>query len=249
MSDLFSIPLEIVRQEAAAPAACTADEYSARAQHYRLLAGAFIEEPGRDYLAALRTAESLQALSELGVSFDSDFTEPALDQLQETVACEYTVLFASSGGFPPVESVRLYGGFQQAPCFAVREFYGKEGFTVGTGRFQVFDDQLGVELQFLAALMDRIVAAMQRGDGQERRRLEKSVKRFWAQHLGRWVRGYAALVERAANHSFYREMAALLDAFAVFELELLGLDLVDEDQGKMELPPLAGADEPMRCGA
>jgi TorA maturation chaperone TorD len=249
MSDLFSIPLEIVRQEAAAPAACTADEYSARAQHYRLLAGAFIEEPGRDYLAALRTAESLQALSELGVSFDSDFTEPALDQLQETVACEYTVLFASSGGFPPVESVRLYGGFQQAPCFAVREFYGKEGFTVGTGRFQVFDDQLGVELQFIAALMDRIVAAMQRGDGQEQRRLEKSVKRFWAQHLGRWVRGYAALVERAANHSFYREMAALLDAFAVFELELLGLDLVDEDQGKMELPPLAGADEPMRCGA
>lgn len=249
MSDLFTIPLEIVRQEAVAPVAASAEEYAARAQHYRLLAGAFIEEPGRDYLAALRSQESLQALGELGVSFDNDFLEPTLEQLQETLACEYTVLFASSGGFPPVESVRLHGGFQQAPCFAVREFYGKEGFVVGTGRFQVFDDQLGVELQFVAALMDRIVAAMARGDDKEQRRLEKTAKRFWAQHLGRWVRGYAALVERAANHSFYREMATLLDAFAVFELDMLGLDLVDEDQGKLELPPLAGADEPMRCGA
>ncbi|WP_127474925.1 TorD/DmsD family molecular chaperone [Sulfurivermis fontis] len=249
MSDLFTIPLESVRQEAVAPAAASAEEYTARARHYRLLAGAFIEEPGRDYLAALRSPESLQALGELGVSFDSDFLDPPLEQLQETLACEYTVLFASSGGFPPVESVRLHGGFQQAPCFAVREFYGKEGFVVGAGRFQVFDDQLGVELQFVAALMDRIVTAMAQGDDKEQRRLEKTVKRFWAQHLGRWVRGYATLVERAASHSFYREMAALLDAFAVFELEQLGLDLVDEDQGKLELPPLAGADEPMRCGA
>lgn len=249
MSDLFTIPLEIVRQEAVAPAACTADEYAARAHHYRLLAGAFIEEPGRNYLAALRTPESLEALAELGVTFDNDFIDPGLDELLETLACEYTVLFASSGGFPPVESVRLKGGFQQDPCFAVREFYAKEGFAVGTGRFQLFDDQLGVELQFVAAQMDRTVAAMQHGDDQEQRRLEKSVKRFWAQHLGRWVRGYAALVERAASHSFYREMAMLLDAFAAFELELLGLDVVDEDQGRMELPPLAGADEPMRCGA
>jgi TorA maturation chaperone TorD len=249
MSDLFTIPLEIVRQEAAAPLAATAEEYTARAQHYRLLAGAFIEEPGHDYLAALRTPASLEALAELGVTFDNDFIDPSLDELQETLACEYTVLFASSGGFPPVESVRLKGGFQQDPCFAAREFYAKEGFTVSAGRFQVFDDQLGVELQFIAALMDRTVDAMQRGDHKEQRRLEKSIKRFWAQHLGRWVRGYAALVERAAGHSFYREMAALLDAFATFELEQLGLDVSDEDQGKLELPPLAGADEPMRCGA
>lgn len=249
MSDNFTIPLEIVRQEANAPAPCTADEYAARSHYYRLLAGAFIEEPGREFLTALRTAESLHSLNELGVSFAHDFLDPPIDELHETLACEYTVLFASSGGFPPVESVRLHGGYQQAPCFAVREFYAREGFEVSAGRFPVFDDQLGVELQFIASMLDRIVVAIENGDHQEQRRVEKSIKRFWVQHLGRWVRGYATLAERAASHSFYREMARLLDNFAGFELEMLGIVMVDEDQGKMELPPLAGADKPMRCGA
>ncbi len=49
---------------AAKPDAVNAEECRARAQLFRLLAGAFAEEPGRDYLQALRQPEALAALGE-----------------------------------------------------------------------------------------------------------------------------------------------------------------------------------------
>ncbi|MFZ5462119.1 MAG: hypothetical protein ACOZB1_00980, partial [Pseudomonadota bacterium] len=65
---------------------------------------------------------------------------------------------------------------------------------------------------------------------------ERETKRFWTLHLGRWVRGYARLVQRAAEHSFYREMARLLEAFAEQEIALLRLRVEDQDLGREVVP-------------
>lgn len=221
------------------------EEYRARARFYRLLSGAFIEEPSAAYLSALRSPASLEALAELGVQFEADFLKVSLAELEQTLAQEYTMLFAASGGFPPVESVRRQGGYQQSACFEVREIYRRAGFEVASGRFRVFEDQLGVELQFVAEVLERCCVALEQGDHMELGRLEKEVKRFWALHLGRWVRGYCALLEKVTEHSFYREMARLLRAFAESELELLGVHVEDEDHGKLKAPrgELAGLAE------
>jgi len=64
----------------------------------------------------------------------------------------------------------------------------------------------------------------------------KEIKRFWALHLGKWVRGYAMLLERASEHSFYREMAKLLGNFAAWELNLLGVKVDDLDGGRLKVP-------------
>jgi TorA maturation chaperone TorD len=203
---------------------------------YRLLSGVFIEEPGADFLAALRRDESLQALADAGLVFDDDFLAPAATVLADTLAVEYATMFASSGGFPPIESVRLTGRLKQDPYFAVTQTYRRFGFEIGKLRFSVFEDQLGVELAFVAALLERSLAALDSGDADEHRRLEKEVKRFWTVHLGKWVRGFARLVKRASDHSFYREMARLLESFAEEEIVLLGLRIADEDQGRTVVP-------------
>lgn len=83
--------------------------------------------------------------------------------------------------------------------------------------------------------------------------MEREVKRFWTLHLGKWVRGYARLVARAAEHSLYREMGKLLGAFAEAEIGHLGIRVVDEDQGrevvpKSEVKMLFNPDEPV-CNA
>lgn len=238
---------------AAKPDPASAEECRARAQLFRLLAGAFAEEPSRDYLQALRRPESLQALEEAGLNFDADFLQPPVGRVEDDLACEFATLLAAPGGCPPVESARLAGRYQQQPYFEVKEAYRAAGFEVQRGRFEVFDDALGVELLFVAALLERAADAQERGDPAARLRAEKDLKRFWVQHLGRWVRGYAGLVERAAEHSFYREMARLLRELAEDELARLGLRVEDADGGREEVPKsevavLFDPDEPV-CGA
>ena len=226
---------------------------AARAGVYRLLSGAFVEEPSAAFLAALRDPAALASLAEAGVNFDADFTDTELDTLVDQLACEFTTMFAASGGFPPVESVRLTGRYQQDPYFAVKEEYRRAGFELQKGRFHVFHDQLGVELMFIAEMLERCAAALDRGDVPAFRRLERDIKRFWSLHPGRWVRGYASLVERATEHSFYREMAKLLGAFAAAEIALLRLRVEDLDHGKEVVPKsevkvLFNPDEPV-CNA
>lgn len=240
-------------RSAARPDAVDGDECRARAQLFRLLAGAFAEEPSREYLKALRQPESLAALAEAGLAFDADFLLPPLAQLEDELACEFATLLAAPGGCPPVESARLAGRYQQQPYFEVKEVYRAAGFAVQRARFEVFDDALGVELLFVAALLDRVAAAHACGDAAQQVQSEKTLKRFWVQHLGRWARGYASLVMRATEHSFYREMARLLRELAEDEILRLALRVEDADGGREEVPKsevavLFDPDEPV-CGA
>lgn len=212
------------------------EECVARAGLYRLLAGVFVEEPGVELLVALRSPATLAALAEAGVRFGDDFLEPDLEALAETLAREYTTMFAASGGFPPVESIRLTGRYNQAPHFDVKETYRRAGFVVRKGRFQVLEDQLGVELTFVAELLDRAVAALDRGDPAGYRAIERDIRRFWTLHLARWVRGYCQLVQRATEHSLYREMARFLADFADSEISAMRLRVDDLDQGREVVP-------------
>lgn len=238
---------------AAKPDETSAEECRARAQLFRLLAGAFAEEPGRDYLHALRQPGSLASLAEAGLSFDADFLTPPLEQLVDELACEFATLLAAPGGCPPVESARLTGRYQQQPYFEVKQAYRDAGFEVQRGRFEVFDDALGVELLFVAALLDRVASAQEQCDRAAQVRAEKLLKRFWVRHLGRWARGYATLVMRASEHSFYREMAKLLRDLADDEIARLAVRVDDVDGGrevvpKSEVAVLFNPDEPV-CGA
>ncbi len=207
-----------------------------RAAVYHLLGGVFAEEASADFLLALRSDSAKRQFSDGGLRFESDFSDSPLDDLEEALAVEYSTLFASSGCFPPVESVRLYGRFQQEPAFATAQTYHRLGFKLIPGRFQVFPDQLGVELMFIAELLGRCAEALAAGDTIQFRRLDKEIKRFWAQHLGRWVRGYCRLIERSAEHSFYREMARFLGGFAEEEIECMGLRIEDADHGRAVVP-------------
>lgn len=213
-----------------------AAEWRARAGVYRLLSGVFVEEPTRDFIDALRQPEVLEDLARSGLSFEQDFLGSGLDELLDALAIEYTTHFAASGGFPPVESVRLTGRYKQEPNFDTMQTYKRLGFSLSPGRFEVFADQLGVELMFVAELLERGASAIESGDQLVPRRLDKEIRRFWTLHLGRWVRGYGRLIARTSDHSFYREMARFLEGFAEEEIAAMGLRIEDADQGRLEIP-------------
>lgn len=233
MQALVSVP---VHGEASFDPQELKEDLLARAGIYRLLSNAFGGEPGAGFLAGLRQPEALAGLSEMGLNLDKDFTDPPLEQLEEVLAGEYTSLFASPGGCVPVESARLTGKLQQEPYYEVQADYRRLGFEVRQGRFATFDDHLGVELALVAELLEQAGRAAEAADERELRRLNKEIKRFWALHLGRWARGFGRLVERAADHSFYREMARLLQGFAEDELTRRGVKVEDADGRVIEAP-------------
>ncbi len=140
------------------------EECRARADLYRILAGVFVEEPSPHFLAALREPGLLQSLSDVGIAFDADFLQADLPTLADALACEYATLFASSGGFPPIESVRLAGRFKQDPHYQLAQLYKRMGFEQVKGRFDVFPDQLGIELMFMAEMLARCADALARED-------------------------------------------------------------------------------------
>ena len=212
-------------------------ECLARAKIYRVLAGVFVEEPSVEFLATMGNVVWLRALEQVGVKFEADFLDTELTTLADVLACEYATLFASSGGFPPVESVRLTGRFKQDPHYQVTAVYQRLGFVQVKGRFDVFADQLGMELMFVAEMLDRCAQSLAAEDLVAYKKLDKEIKRFWSLHLGRWVRGYSGLIARAANHSFYREMARFLNGFAIEEIAAMGLNRLDDlDQGQLVIP-------------
>lgn len=248
--EIEAVARPILSHDAEADAA---DAYDERIPLYRLLSGVFLQEPDAGFLGALREPQALASLADAGLAFDDDFLATSLPVMVDELAAEFATLFAASGGFPPVESVRLTGRYKQEPYFAVQQTYRRAGFAVRRGRFHVFEDQLGLELAFAAELLERCATAEVAGDEDALRRWERELRRFWTVHLGKWVRGYARLVQRAAEHSFYREMARLLEAFAEREIALLRLRIDDLDQARQVVPKAEVAvafnpDEPV-CGA
>lgn len=213
-----------------------AEDCAARAGVYHLLASVFAEEASPEFLEALRQPDSMAALGDAGLRFDSDFTAAPLEQLVDDVACEYASLFASPGGAAPVESVRRTGRMQQEPFYEVKADYQRLGFALQPGRFSTTEDQLGAELGFIAALLERAAAAAQANDEKAFRRMDREIKRFWTMHLGRWARGYAQVVARATEHSFYREMAKFLHAFGEDEVLRMKLKVEDADGRPPEEP-------------
>lgn len=212
-------------------------EYLARARIYRVLAGVFVEEPSAELLASMRDSAWLKSLERVGITFGSDFLDAELATLVNVLACEYATLFASSGGFPPIESVRLTGRFKQEPNYQIAALYKRLGFEQVKGRFDVFADQLGMELMFVAEMLERCAVALADDDLATYKKLDKEIKRFWSLHLGRWVRGYSGLIARAANHSFFRAMARFLNGFATEEIAAMGLSRLDDlDQGQLVIP-------------
>lgn len=210
---------------------------TARARLYRVLAGVFVEEASIEFLATMADVTWLRSLERVGITFGSDFLDTDLHTLTDVLACEYATLFASSGGFPAVESVRLTGRFKQDPNYQIAALYKRLGFVQSKGRFDVFADQLGMELMFVAELLERCALAAANDDEASFKKLDKEIKKFWSLHLGRWVRGYSSLISRASNHSFYREMARFLHGFATEEIAAMGLTrLEDLDQGQLVIP-------------
>lgn len=93
------------------------------------------------------------------------------------------------------------------------------------------EDHLALELEFMAALSDRIVTAAEAGDEAEVERLLSTQRNFLDDHLASWVPLMTADLRRFAQCGLYQGLASLTDGFLQVEEEFFDEIFAESEDG------------------
>jgi TorA maturation chaperone TorD len=167
-----------------------------------------------------------------GLALLQKFTQEAehgvSDEVFGELRLDYTRLFIGPGKVlaPPWESVyfdedRLV--FQEQ-TLQVRGWYRRFGLQVEK-LYAEPDDHIGLELEFLSHLAQLGLAALEKQDEIEFKRLMKAQQQFLNQHPLKWISLWSQQVEEHAHIDFYRGIGfltkgALLEMASILNLEI-----------------------------
>lgn len=208
-----------------------ADLALARSALYRALSQALVYP----------TAEAVRQLREQDIPFAraasgplEDGVRSALEELRVAfrrvrrgrLEASYRDAFTHvhSSDCPPYETDYTTGEiFRQSQELAdLAGFYRAFGVG-GSSEERERPDHISVELEFLHLLAYKEAWAVVQGDGEGQEVCRHAEERFLADHVLRWVPGFARRLEAVATHQAYRAVARLTAAFVRSEARRFGL--------------------------
>ncbi len=203
----------------------------AAAALYRLIARGFAY-PAPGHVAAMRQEFRRLLFGRRRGPLAPSFTQ-AVDQARlawhvadgPRLAAEHLRLFAGRAEVAMRETGygdgRRFGG-QPVELADIAGFYRAFGLKLSATEPDL-PDHLGAELEFLSLLLVKAAYADSRGWTRKARLAREGAKRFLAEHLGRWVVGFAAALDAAGASRPYRALAAALVALIAHDCFRLGV--------------------------
>lgn len=198
---------------------------STRSGIYGLLAALYRTEPGPELVRQVRDPAFLESLSALGLEFDDDLGAGTDEEVAEKLALDYTQLFLGPGGhLSPHESVHHvrdgsgWGTLWGEDTARVKGFIEAMGLTFNPERNDI-PDHISVEFEVMHRLTEHEAKALESGDVETAAQAREAADRFLQEHLLAWAPEFCRQVRGRAQHSFYRELASLTEAFLEFEQE------------------------------
>lgn len=189
-----------------------------RSAMYRVLGRLFQSEVTPELLPDLKTLQFPEAtdnalMNEAGRrlnTFVAELTEAGLDDL----AADYARTFLSAGvadgpsafPFESVYTSREHLIMQDA-YEAVLGLLRKHGMTPATP--DLYADQIGIELEFMAFLAEKAVKALEAGEMAAAEKNLDEEKAFLEKHLLNWTGAFFDDVEKVARTDFYKALAAV----------------------------------------
>lgn len=214
-----------------------------RASLYRLLGKIYmieVDEPTLKAFKEMKLPEGLGTdntlspaemdMSEGYALLKKYFSESTLsdDAMIEELAVDYAKTFLSAGDQSgqsafPYESVyasksRQFGGENQ---ILVEKELAKNGLKLREDMFRVMEDHLGVELEYMAGLIDgSACASCELNDTDEAcpSAIDEQ-KEFLKDHLLNWINSFTADVNKYAATDFYKGWAKVTNGFLGLEKE------------------------------
>lgn len=195
---------------------------------------AFAEEPDAAFMESMASATAIEAI-EVFAAADPRLAAMAstmreLPQASEAARfldearAEYTALFIGPAKAiaPFWESVYLDPRellFLESTA-DVRNRYEAEGYRVGTTTREA-EDSIAFELDFMACLAERTIAAFRDGDGQEFARLVRVQQAFEQDHMLDWLPQFAERAKGVPSACLYPMLCAAVAAFVAVDTHIL----------------------------
>ncbi len=184
---------------------------------YLLLGRVFMAEVDKDFYSLLRSEEMSRALEPLRAGLGGD--ERSDEEVLERLAVEYSALFIQPGSFPPYESVFKKGRHLAEPADQVEIIYQLNGFNYRSQWPSLFPDHLGLEMNFVASLLDSQIKALEKGLTEDAKRLEDTRAEFMKKHLCQWGPQYMEKIAEMTSDPFYNPLVNFARAFLESEAE------------------------------
>jgi TorA maturation chaperone TorD len=207
-----------------------------RSRIYGLLAAIYCQEVSSDLLKQIKDPQFLKVLSNLGIELNNGFFKKPEIELLEDLAVEYARLFVGPGKhISPHESVHhqrddgQWGQLWGESTAQVKKFIESSGLEF-TSEYTGLPDHISVELEFMQHVVLREEQAWKDDDHGTALLCLKNEKKFVDEHLSRWIPDFCEKVVKAADLSFYREIAGLTKTFIEFEGEELNKLKDDNDE-------------------
>ncbi len=203
----------------------------ARSALYGFFGQAFLRGPSQQFLAALASDEAMATMREIfpDVSYRQELAQVGLETREgrltlEEAVLDFEALFRVPGlsYLSPYESVFRSQSSGGRGCLcgpeavAVERLYLKEGLEPNA-EFTELPDHVGVELEFMAYLCGKALAAMQVGDQALLAEYRRRQQHFFREHVETWVRLLAERLASQAQTSLYRFLGNFLNLFVGLE--------------------------------
>lgn len=197
------------------------EELREEAQLFRLLVRLFYREPNRellDEIALLNAPAADEADEEIGrglalLTKAVQINTNRLENWQEELAIEYTRLFIGPKQIPAVPYASCYLSENRSlmtdETLAIRKKYLEDGLVVKK-LYQMPDDHIAIELEYLYHLTDQALAAATAGKVAQAGALLQRRDDFMAHHLQKWAPAFAENVLAATGEDYFRGAACLL---------------------------------------
>lgn len=233
--------------ENAADLAALADLTRQRAAVYRLIARLYRVEVDDEFLAELKAMRFPAATGNTAVDDGyraiAAYLSGADAHAVTDLAVDYVRAFIGHGidaysAAYPFESVYTSSKrlMMQEARDEVLAVYRSEGLDK-LPTWKEGEDHIALELEFMAALSDRIVAAVEADDEDEVERLLSTQRNFLDDHLASWVPLMTADLRRFAQCGLYQGLASLTDGFLQVEGEFFDEIFAEDAAGKAEGDP------------
>ncbi|MCD8364516.1 MAG: molecular chaperone TorD family protein [Clostridiales bacterium] len=109
----------------------------------------------------------------------------------------------------------------QEACDDLTALYAAKGLTPREDMYRIPDDHAGLEFEYMARLCDRAISVCESGDEAVLDALIQEQKKFFEQHLRRWVPLFGGDIAKHAQTAFYDGIGKITRGFMVQETAFL----------------------------
>ena len=187
---------------------------------YGILKQIFWTEPTKEIIEGLQKISTLPEENDIDIGLNLlansvRKNESRLNEYKEDLAIEFAMLFIGPTNPPAVPYASFYLSESKTVMsdvtIDIRKKYLEAGMAV-QALYSIPDDHVGIELEFIYYLTQKIIDLFEQGEREEASRLFELRSGFLREHMASWIPLFTDRILESTAEDFYKGAALALKA-------------------------------------